>query len=279
VELQPATEQAAAATRTNKRAARIAMRLTKGNTARAVPSPSEILLVLNRPRSLDNVGAVARVVKNFGLGRLILVDPLSYSFERAGKLAVGAEDVVEALGMEKDLASALSTCVFSVGTSSRSIRKRRSLEPGEAAVAILAAPRPAALVFGDEKRGLSDEDLSFCQAICRIPASAAQPSLNLAQAAAVMAYALCAAARAGAPAAPTDGAEDAQATLAEQAELHALLGQVLLEAAFLNPQNPRLILEELRRPFERAGLTKREVQLWKTALKKLGHVSARRSGP
>jgi tRNA/rRNA methyltransferase len=255
------------------------MRLTKGNTARAVPSPSKILLVLNRPRSLDNVGAVARVVKNFGLGRLILVDPLSYNFERAGKLAVGAEDVVEALGMEKDLASALATCVFSVGTSSRSIRKRRSLGPDEAAAALLAAPGPAALVFGDEKRGLSDEDLSFCQAICRIPASAAQPSLNLAQAAAVMAYALCAAARAGAPPAPIDGAEDAQATLAEQAELHALLGQVLLEAAFLNRQNPRLILEELRRPFERAGLTKREVQLWKTALKKLGHVNARRSGP
>lgn len=254
------------------------MGLTKGNTARAVPSLSEVRLVLNRPRSLDNVGAVARVVKNFGLGRLVLVDPLSYSFERAGKLAVGAEDVVDGLGMEKDLASALSSCVFSLGTSSRSVKKRRSLEPEEAAAAVLAAAGPAALVFGDEKRGLSDEDLSFCQSICRIPTGAAQPSLNLAQAVAVMAYALARAAPSSEPVGVSpDG--DERATLAEQAELSSLLSEVLLAADFLNPQNPRAILEELRRPLDRAGLTKREVLLWKTALKKLGRVSARRSGP
>ncbi len=254
------------------------MASTKGNTARLVPTLSEVRFVLNRPRSLDNVGAVARVVKNFGLGRLILVDPLSYNFERAGKLAVGAEDVVESLGMEKELSAALSSSVLAVGTSSRVVKKRRSRTPDEAAALILATLGPVAVVFGDEKRGLSDEDLSACQAICCIPASDAQPSLNLAQAAAVMAYALMAATRSHGPAA-TLGPAEARATLAEQAELDALLRQVLLDADFLNPQNPQAILAELRQPLERAGLSRRELQLWKSALKKLARLSGRRPAP
>jgi tRNA/rRNA methyltransferase len=254
------------------------MASTKGNTARSVPILSEVRFVLNRPRSLDNVGAVARVVKNFGLGRLILVDPLSYNFERAGKLAVGAEDVVESLGMEKELPAALSSSVLAVGTSSRSVKKRRSLAPDEAAALLLATPGPVAVVFGDEKRGLSDEDLAACQVTCCIPSSDAQPSLNLAQAAAVMGYALIAAARSHDPA-PTPGPDDGRATLAEQAELDALLGQVLLDADFLNPQNPQAILAELRQPLERAGLTRREWQLWRSALKKLARLSGRRPAP
>jgi tRNA/rRNA methyltransferase len=221
------------------------------------------------------VGAVARVVKNFGLGRLVLVDPLSYSFERAGKLAVGAEDVIEAMGMEKDLPAAIADCHLAVGTSSRHSSKRRLLLPDEAAALILATPGPVALVFGDEKRGLSDEDLSFCQAVCRIPASDAQPSLNLAQATAVMGYAL---ARAALPEAHGAPAEDL-ATLGEIAELRASLEKLLLAAGFLNPQNPRAVLGELARPFERGGVPRREILLWKTALKKLARLTARRSDP
>ena len=84
---------------------------------------------------------MARVVKNFGLGRLVLVDPLSYSFDKAAKLAVGAEDVVDAMGMEKDLPAALAGWVLAVGTSARHPRRRTSLLPAEAAAALLASPR------------------------------------------------------------------------------------------------------------------------------------------
>jgi tRNA/rRNA methyltransferase len=224
------------------------------------------------------VGAVARVVKNFGLGRLILVDPLSYSFERATKLAVGAEDVVAGMGMELNLPDAVSGCVLAVGTSSRRLPKRRSLLPDEAAEAILSAAGPVALVFGDEKRGLSDDELSVCQAVSRIPAGEAQPSLNLAQAAAVMGYALVQAAVHRGPIDPSEPPVE-PASLGELAEMRASLQELLLSVGFLNPQNPAAILAELTAPFERAGLTRREAQLWKTALKKIGRLSAPRSGP
>ena len=136
-----------------------------------------------------------------------------------------------------------------------------------------------ALVFGDEKRGLSDEDLSSCQVVCRIPAGETQPSLNLAQAAAVMGYALARASLTGTAEPIESLAGSEPATLGELAELRAMLEELLLVADFLNPQNPRAILREMTQPLERGGVTRREVLLWKTAVKKLGRLTGRRSGP
>jgi tRNA/rRNA methyltransferase len=217
---------------------------------------------------MDNLGAVARVVKNFGLGRLWLVEPLSYSFERATKLAVGAPDVVEGLYVEKDLVTTLGGFAFTVGTSSRAIRGRSSLLPREVATHIAGAAGKCAVVFGDEKRGLSDEELALCQAVCRIPSGEAQPSLNLAQAAAVMAYAITEGSHVERPGAP----------VATQAQLWALrerLRAVLEPAGFLNPQSPDLILTELMRAFERAALAPRELELWGNALRKASENGAR----
>ena len=214
---------------------------------------------------MDNLGAVARLVKNFGLGRLWLVDPLSYSFERATKLAVGATDVVEALYVERDLVTALGGFAFTVGTSSRAIRGRSSLFPREVAERIAGAGGKCAVVFGDEKRGLSDEELALCQVVCRIPSAEAQPSLNLAQAAAVMAYAIS----------EPSGETRPEPPAATQAQLWALrerLRAVLEPAGFLNPQSPDRILTELMRAFERAALGPRELELWENALRKVaGH--------
>jgi tRNA/rRNA methyltransferase len=229
-------------------------------------SLGQVSLVLHRPRSPDNVGAAARIVKNFGLGRLWLVEPLSHSFDRALKLAVGAEDVVENLFVERDLATALAGFVVTVGTSSREIRGRPSLFPGEAAARIASARGPCAVVFGDEKRGLSDEDLSLCQEVCRIPSDRAQPSLNLAQACAVMGYAV---AEKASSASGLSLAEPSFATHAELSALRERLRAILGPADFLNPQSPDRILTELLRPLERAGLTPRELELWSNALRKV----------
>ncbi len=215
---------------------------------------------------MDNLGSVARIVKNFGLGRLWLVDPLSYSFERAQKLAVGAEDVVEQLYVETDLATALRGFAFTVGTSSRTIRGRPSLLPREVAERIATVGGTSAIVFGDEKRGLSDEELALCQEVCRIPSAEAQPSLNLAQACAVMGYAIAERSAMGRTTARP------ASSFVSQAELWALrdrLRAVLEPIGFLNPQSPDLILTELVRAWERAQLTPREVELWGNALRKV----------
>jgi tRNA/rRNA methyltransferase len=223
---------------------------------------------------MDNLGAVARIVKNFGLGRLWLVNPLSYSFERALKLAVGAEDVVEQLYVETDLATALRGFTFTVGTSSRTIRGRPSLLPREVAERIATVGGTSAIVFGEEKRGLSDEELALCQEVCRIPSGESQPSLNLAQACAVMGYAIAER--------PDAGGTTARpaSSFVSQAELWALrerLRRVLEPIGFLNPQSPDLILTELVRAWERAQLTPREAELWGNALRKVDETLERQS--
>ena len=162
---------------------------------------AQVVFVLHRPRSLDNVGAVARVVKNFGIGRLVLVDPLSYSFDRARKLAVDAEDVLERMFVHRRLDEALAEATFSAATSSRQLKRRPSIDPAQLGARVAANVGPVAIVFGEEKRGLSDEELAPCHEVCRIPTEPDQPSMNLAQSAAVLAYALHAAGRPE-PAAP-----------------------------------------------------------------------------
>ncbi|MHB8417198.1 MAG: RNA methyltransferase [Myxococcales bacterium] len=234
-------------------------------------APSEILFVLHRPRSLDNVGAVARVIRNFGLGRLVLVDPLSYSFDRARKLAVGAEEVLERMFVHRTLAEALAESRFSAATTSREPRQRPPLSPAALGARVAASPGPVAIVFGEEKRGLSDAEMELCHAVCRIPTEPAQPSMNLAQSAAVLAYALCAAARPEPAAAPPPRAtqREVDAALAE-------LRRALSDCGFLNPQNPRHILDELARSWTRTGLTPREAELWRNVFRKLGDELARR---
>lgn len=231
---------------------------------------AEVSFVLHRPRSLDNVGAVARVIKNFGLGRLVLVDPLSYSFERARKLAVGAEDVLERLYVHRSLADALAETTFSVATTSRQLVRRRPLSPAELGVRVEACRGPLAIVFGEEKRGLSDAEIEPCHEVCCIPTERAQPSMNLAQSAAVLAYALRAATR---PEAPGGEPRATQRTL-EAAVSEAR--RALSAAGFLNPQNPEAILGELVRTWTRAGLTPREAELWQNAFRKLADELARK---
>jgi tRNA/rRNA methyltransferase len=196
---------------------------------------------------------------------LWLVDPLSYSFERASKLAVGAEDALAQLYVERDLATALQGFAFTVGTSSRPIRGRVSISPAEVAERIATEGGRSAVVFGEEKRGLSDDELASCQAVCRIPSDEAQPSLNLAQACAVMGYAI---AERSSRAEPPQQLATPSPTQEQLWALRERLRAVLAPADFLNPQGPERILAELMRPWERARLAPRELELWTNALRK-----------
>ena len=118
------------------------------------------------------------------------------------------------------------------------------------------------MVFGEEKRGLSDAELSLCHEVCRIPSDAAQPSLNLAQACAVMGYAV-------AVGAVPETAATAVTTVADLKTLRARLSVALEASDFLNPQSPGRILDELLRPLARAQLSPRELDLWGNALRKI----------
>jgi tRNA/rRNA methyltransferase len=197
---------------------------------------------------------------NFGLQRLVLADPVTHDFRGAEKTAVGAEKVLESMAIAATIPEALKDVVYAVGTTSRGGLKRFTpLSPEEGARRLRehSARGRVALVLGGEKRGLSDDELAHCHDVIVIDTHDAQPSMNLAQAAAVLLY-LCPRAPGAAPAEP--GADGALLQ-----RLEAKLREALTACEYLNPQAPEHALKELTRSLVRGGLSKREAEMWLAA--------------
>jgi tRNA/rRNA methyltransferase len=243
---------------------------------------SRIRIVLHRPSSAENLGAAARVMKNFGLRDLAVVAPPSWSgpprgggpglarqdvLARAARLARRAGDVLEGLTVHQDLRAALGAATWACGTTSRAVEGRPRLDPRGLAGELWrrAGAGEVAVVFGEERRGLSDAELELCQAVCTIPTHPAYDSMNLAQAVAVVSYEIALAAGAASPAPPASDAGPARHATVEAlwARARAILGH----AGYLNPQNPEHILADLRRLLARADPTQREVELLVAALR------------
>jgi len=218
-----------------------------------------MLVILHQVRSPDNLGAVARLLANFGVGPLVLSDPATHAFAAARKMAVGAESVLEHMSVTAGLREALAGATYACGTTSRQVEGRPTRTPEDALsrLAERAARGPVALVLGGEKRGLSDADLDLCQDVLVIPTRPEQPSMNLAQSAAVLLYLWSRATRPEAPA-PLEAAAPLRAMAALEERMQEALDQV----GYLNAQAPQHILRELMRSLERGGLSKREVELW-----------------
>ena len=254
-----------------------------------------LTFVLHRPSSAENIGAVARVLKNFGLGRLSIVAPPSWTglprgggsrsaqeevLRRARKTARHAADLLEGARIVPDLRTALADVGWACGTTSRDVEGRPRLDPRALAaeVAVRAARGPVAVVLGEERRGLSDSELTLCQAVCTIPTSPAYDSMNLAQAAAVLAYEIACRLHTPSPgdAGAVEQAPPGDEASAEEPARHATvealwsrLAALLAAAGYLNPQNPEHILAEWRRVLARAEPTQREVELLLAAAKAL----------
>jgi tRNA/rRNA methyltransferase len=226
-----------------------------------------LTVVVHQIRSPDNLGALARLMANFGYHHLVLSQPRTYTFRAAEKLAVHAESRLEDLQLAPDLESALESCVFACGTTSRAEVKGRTIltpEEGVARLAAASARGRVALVFGGEKRGLSDAELALCHEVLAIPTRAEQPSMNIAQAAAVLLYL----SSREAPA-PVELPEDAGARLATVHAVEDAAREVMLESGFLNPQAPSRVLHELSRSLVRGRLTQREAEMWLSAFEHL----------
>lgn len=226
----------------------------------------EVGFVLYKPRIADNVGGVARAMANFGLSRLILASPATWHFDP--RTAVRAEHILEnaymALGFEEAIAPFSWVC----GTTSRSVRRRPALTPRETAQEVarrVAGGGSVCIVFGSENHGLTSEDLERCDALCRIDTSSEQPSINLAQAAAIVAYELSVALRGPRP--PRELAR--RASREDVDRLFELGREILLRVGFLNPQQPEKILAELRRLLVRAEPTHREAGLLTAAAQQI----------
>lgn len=152
---------------------------------------TNVRVVLVSPRNPLNIGAAARAMSNFGFLDLALVNPYQVAFREA-KSAVGAGDLLQSAREYPSGAEAVADCSLVVGTTVASRRDLkhtvRRLEYG--ARLIRKHDGPVALLFGSEKFGLSNEDISYCHWLMTIPSRAEHRSMNLGQAVAICLYEL-----------------------------------------------------------------------------------------
>ena len=258
--------------------------------------PGKIRIVLHRPQSAENLGAAARVMKNFGLSRLAVVAPPAWSglprhprpagagpaahapasgtagqdvLARARRMARKASDLLDQIEVHADLRAALGPATWTCGTTSRAVEGRPWLAPRALAAELArrSADGEVAVVFGEERRGLSDAELELCQAVCTIPTSPAYDSMNLAQAVAVISYEIAVAAAEEAPPAADGRVPGEPARHATVEALWERARAVLGAVGYLNPQNPEHILADFRRLLSRADPGQREVELLIAALR------------
>ena len=226
-----------------------------------------VRVVLLRPRNPQNLGAVARALKNYGIEDWAVVELGTHDFAAARRVAVGAEDLLDRPRLVRTLDEAAADCAWVVGTSSRRVRGKRRLAPSEVAREVLErAPGRTALVFGDERSGLTNAEVDRCHDLSAIPTDPEQPSVNLAQAVLLYAYELRQTALRAREAPPAPRAESA--TDADLARVEETLRSVLRQARFLaGPE--RHAVRDLAATLRRSRLSRREARLWLAALKRL----------
>jgi tRNA/rRNA methyltransferase/tRNA (cytidine32/uridine32-2'-O)-methyltransferase len=154
----------------------------------------DIVIILCRAAEPGNVGAVCRAMKNMGLSRLRIAGTARESLDEGAirARAVHAADIWEGAVFFDTLAAAAADCSLLAGTTRRRGRRRKqvSLAPRELAAWFREKPGPAALVFGNERTGLEDDELDLCHIASHIPVSGGFPSLNLSHAVQIYAYEL-----------------------------------------------------------------------------------------
>jgi TrmH family RNA methyltransferase len=159
----------------------------------AQPDFDQLRVVLVATRNPLNIGAAARAMSNFGFLNLCLVNPYEPSFREA-RSAVGASDLLASAHVFPTVAEAVADCTLVVGTTAVGSREVRHPVKGLQDAAPLIRKRlvagSVALLFGSEKFGLSNEDLSHCNWLVRIPTREEHRSMNLGQAVAVCLYEL-----------------------------------------------------------------------------------------
>lgn len=225
------------------------------------PALDNIHIVLSHTSHPGNIGAAARAMKTMGLYRLALVNPKQFPDPVADAMACGASDLFAEAKVCATLEEALEGATFVVGlTARRRDLSHRMVTVREAApqLAEHAARQPVAVVFGTEMSGLTNAELDKCQLLATIPANPEYSSLNLAAAVQIVAYELRLAA-----AEQTQPEETPRelASFEDTERFYRHLEQTLYDTGFLDPKQPKRLMQRLRRLFARARMEKEEVNI------------------
>ena len=210
-------------------------------------------MVLVAPRNPLNIGAAARALRNFGFHRLRLVNPYEVAFQEA-RSAVNAHAILREAQEFPTLAEAIADCSLVVGTTALGHRElQHTLRPLEYAGKVIRkrlAAGPVALLFGSEKFGLSNGDMSYCHWLLRI---GTEGSMNLGQAVAVCLYEL---ARNPAPPKPD---QRKSASAKDLDRLTGLLKDVLEQSGYVHSEGTDA---KIRRLVRRLNLAGHDAEIW-----------------
>jgi tRNA/rRNA methyltransferase len=233
--------------------------------------------VLVAARNPLNIGAAARAMANFGFSRLRVVNPYDVAFREA-RSAVGAAGLLQTAEEFSSVGDAVRECRLVVGTTSVGHRQLqhpiRRLEYGARLIRRSLEKAPAAMLFGSEKFGLSNDDLSHCHWLMRIPTSDEHESMNLGQAVAVCLYELVRDAKAQS----LKPERARRATAGDLERITQRLLEVLEKSGYVNPRTSDSSEEKIRRLIRRLHLTARDAEVWLGMLRqilwRLGQTSA-----
>ncbi|MBZ0332787.1 tRNA (cytosine(32)/uridine(32)-2'-O)-methyltransferase TrmJ [Marinobacter sp. AL4B] len=241
----------------------------------------QIRIVLVETSHSGNIGAVARAMKNMGLGNLWLVSPASFPDETSYARSAGASDVLDRAQVVSSLDEAVADCVMVMGTSARGRKVPWPVipPPDAAATAVQQSESgKVALVFGRENHGLSNEELQRCHYHIHIPSNPDYSSLNLAMAVQVISYELrmfyLKSLEEGESrpylqpmVAPGDeGWDSPPATAGEVEGFFGHFEQTLVDVNFHRRDNPRHLIARMRRLFQRARMDQMEVNILRGVL-------------
>lgn len=225
-------------------------------------------IVLCQTSHPGNIGAAARAMKTMGLSQLYLVSPEEFPHAHAAAMATGAADLLNNAKVCSSLEEALAGCALVIGLSARKRQLSHELVSVRQAAersAAIAQTQQVALVFGTEMSGLSNAELDLCQLLAMIPTNPDFSSLNLAAAVQVMCYELRMASL------EDNGikkhSEFPLATSDEIEGFYRHLEQTLVQIGFLNPAEPKKLMQRVRRIYARANLEKEEVNILRGILK------------
>jgi TrmH family RNA methyltransferase len=214
-------------------------------------------IVLVRPRDPNNIGAAARALKNFGFLDLVVVSPHPPVWNEA-VTAVNAQDVLASARLVETLGEAVADCTLVVGTADRTrVEPKQNIFTPADLTGELRGADHLALVFGQEKHGLTKDDLSHCHRVMSIPTQPGCPSMNLGQAVAVCCYELAREeANLSGYSQPVDRASAGTVEVALGLSL-----DVLLRIDFILPGNEDAFTRRLRSGFLRYNLSEYDLRM------------------
>ncbi len=217
-------------------------------------------MVLVAARNPLNIGAAARAMSNFGFLHLRVVNPYEIAWREA-RSAVGASAVLAKAQEYRNVAAAVADCVLVVGTTAASHRELqhplRSLPDAAPYLRRQLASGRVALLFGSEKRGLSNEDFSHCQWLLRIPTRTEHGAMNLGQAVALCLYELARETKRTPAPKPLPAA-----TAGEVERFTAVLLEALQASGYVHPATDAATEQKVRRLVRRLHLHADDTDLW-----------------